>query len=304
MTSPPPAITTRLDLWLKALIRARSAIIASDLRRGADRVGEGSPGAPGLRSLLATSDSNALPSRPVDRCGFVVTPAHAAFLSRLVRADRVERVLEFGAGYSTWVIACALGELGGGTLTTVENSPEWCESMLARAREVPGVAVRQVPGAMRLRWTAAGLVRTFPRLGPALGERGPFDLVFVDGPFWREGREGALHAALPHLRPGARIVLDDAGRPNERWVLERWLAACPGLRVELFDPDSAGKGIAVLRLEGSGEVGGTPGAVADSLLLAAVLAAARLLVRGPRWPSRIEPLAEPRDRELEPVCGS
>ena len=295
MTILPPAIMTRLDLWLKALIRARSATIAFGPHRRADRVAEGSPGVQGLRDLLAASDStvcDALPPRPVDRSGFVITSSHAAFLSRLVRAPCVERVLEFGAGYSTWVIACALGGRRGGSLTTVENSPEWCEAVLARAREVPSVDVRQVPGTMRLRLTPAGLVRAFPRLGPALGERGPFDLVFVDGPFWREGREGALHAALPHLRPGALIVLDDAGRPNERWVLERWLAACPGLRVELYDPDSAGKGIAVLRLEGSGEVAGTPGVVADSILLAAVLAVARALVRGRRWP-RTEPLSTP-----------
>ena len=67
-----------------------------------------------------------------------------------------------------------------------------------------------------------------------LGE--PIDLLLVDGPPSGEpGRERSRYPALPaleaRLAPGAAVVLDDAGRPGERWVLERWEAAY-GIRFE------------------------------------------------------------------------
>ena len=51
------------------------------------------------------------------------------------------------------------------------------------------------------------------------------DLVFVDGP---PGTTGPLarYPALPVLRdrcaPGARFILDDAARPDERTIINRW----------------------------------------------------------------------------------
>jgi hypothetical protein len=125
--------------------------------------------------------------------------------------------------------------------------------------------------------TPAGLVRVYAGLDSALRDRGPYDLVVIDAPRWRDGREGALHAALPHLRPDARIVLDDAGRAAEKWVLRRWLAACPSLRLELYEPHGPHHGVAVLRLAGRAQLARSTRLVLDSLLLAALLAAARLL---------------------------
>jgi hypothetical protein len=52
------------------------------------------------------------------------------------------------------------------------------------------------------------------------------DIVFVDGP---PGTTGPLarYPALPLLRdrcaPGARFILDDAARPDERAIVQRWV---------------------------------------------------------------------------------
>jgi predicted O-methyltransferase YrrM len=223
-----------------------------------------------------------LPAPPVDT-HFMMTQPNAAFLAGIVQAGGVERVLEFGSGYSTLVLASALAQRGGGSVTTVEQSPEWSRATLARAADVPGADVQQLPGALRMAATPAGFVRVYGGLDPALRDRGPYDLVVVDAPHWREGREGALHAALPHLRPDARIVLDDAGRTIEQWVLRRWLAACPNLRLELYEHHVPHHSIAVLRFAGPAKLVGSTRLVLDSLLLAALLAVARLLRPTP-WP--------------------
>ena len=53
------------------------------------------------------------------------------------------------------------------------------------------------------------------------------DLLLVDGPpGYGEGMERSRYPALPalepRLAPGAMVVLDDASRPGEREIIERW----------------------------------------------------------------------------------
>ncbi len=50
------------------------------------------------------------------------------------------------------------------------------------------------------------------------------DLVICDGPPWhtRGGRFGLMPAMGARLRPGCRILLDDAYRPAERNIIRRW----------------------------------------------------------------------------------
>lgn len=273
-------VRQQLDRWHGRLMHALTARTAARLRRQS-AAAAGDPATARLRRLLeAASAGDGLPDPPTDHSGFVMARSHAAFLAGLVRDGGVERVLEFGTGYSTLVLASALAERGGGAVTTVEQSPAWCEATLARAQTVPDADVRQVTGAVRMAATRAGWVRVYAELDRAVRDRGPYDLVVVDAPYWRHGREGALQAALPHMRPGARLVFDDAGRPADRWALKRLLAACPGLQLELYDEHTVPGGVAVMRLAGSPDLAWSVRVMLDSVVLAGLLAVAR--VTGPR----------------------
>ena len=50
------------------------------------------------------------------------------------------------------------------------------------------------------------------------------DLLIIDGPPWalHPHVRGAAASLFPRIRPGGRILLDDAARPGERVVARRW----------------------------------------------------------------------------------
>jgi predicted O-methyltransferase YrrM len=281
MTSLPRFTIQWLDRCLVAVAQRRTARMRTDLERRALRSMEAGAESP-LRALLDDADAEPLPERPRDGGIFLLAPTQAALLARIVRAGDVERILEFGTGYSTVVLASALAEVGGGSVTTVEDAPAWCEGTFARAEGTPGVEVRQLSAVMRTVLTRSGWARVYVGLERELVSSGPYDLVLVDGPFWRRGREGTLSSFAPHLRPGARIVLDDVARPFDRWVLSRWLAVFTGLELELYAPDAGHHGVAVLRTTGALKPRRSLRLLLDSLLLASLLAIARVAKPPPR----------------------
>jgi hypothetical protein len=154
-------------------------------------------------------------------------PALALLLDE-VAAGR-ERIVECGSGRSTVAIARLLRELDRGTVHALEHDRDWAGLTRARidAEELGRWAtVIEAPlepdplGAPGCEWYAHGALGGLPEHG--------VDLLLVDGPPASpgSGRERARYPALARLgdrlAPGATVVLDDAARPGERWVLERW----------------------------------------------------------------------------------
>ena len=178
-----------------------------------------------------------------------ITPDMGRLLARLVMHGGRRRVLEFGAGSSSLVLARALALAGGGRLTSLEQHPEWCAEQWRSVLAHDAVDAELEPVHPRLTVGRAGLAHVFTDARAAVSRRGPYDLVFVDAPQWYYGRDGALPLVLRHLAPGAWIVMDDAERSNERWTVSRWLDACPTLRLVVFDPDFGERGVAILRSE-------------------------------------------------------
>jgi predicted O-methyltransferase YrrM len=153
--------------------------------------------------------------------------ALAAVCDEIVRSDRRE-VAELGAGVSTVVLARLLAPRGG-SLTTVEHDPEWTQvvrSLLRADRITDGVRVIEAPlephsfALGEAPWYAASALESLPE---------GIDLLLVDGPpAGVEGLGRSRYPALPALAAklalGAVVMLDDADRPGEREVLERWQA--------------------------------------------------------------------------------
>lgn len=157
-----------------------------------------------------------------------LTPAALELVLSAIEPER-EWIVECGSGLSTVAMARVLAGRGRGRVHALEHDPVWAKET-RRQLAAEGVAERAlvIDAPLRPHPLAEPGCLWYDRAAlPALPER--IDLLLVDGPpagdlAPERGRYPALPALADRLAPGAIVILDDAGRPGERWVLERWRA--------------------------------------------------------------------------------
>lgn len=199
---------------------------------------------------------------------WAISPDTARLLAGLVLMRRPKHVLEFGAGASSLMLAHALTHVGGGCLTAVEQSPQWCAQQWREVERLSAVDTAMIVGRPRLVIDRRGAYQGFPDAASSLADRGPFDLVLIDAPQHYYGRDGSLHIALQHLSPGALIVLDDATRAGERATIRRWQDLYPGLSLVFMSPEHGRNGLAVFEFSGDPAVRPHPAIVLSSAIAA------------------------------------
>ena len=112
-----------------------------------------------------------------------VSEAMAQYLFRLILALRPRSVLEFGAGWSSIVIARALSRVNqGGRLTSLDNTDRFCGTPWKEVRTVPNVDPVLSISDLRLRVGLEGLSYTYAAIAQVAARRGPFDFLFIDAP--------------------------------------------------------------------------------------------------------------------------
>ena len=128
-------------------------------------------------------------------------------------------ILECGSGLSTLLLG-AIAERTGQCVWSLEHEPAWLDKVersLARY-EINSVTLCLSP-----------LIDYGPYAWyePPLSKMPvDFALIVCDGPpgSTRGGRYGALPVMKSRCRPGCTVLLDDASRPSEQVVLQRWAA--------------------------------------------------------------------------------
>ena len=156
--------------------------------------------------------------------------ALAAVVNEVIFAERRELV-ELGSGVSTVVLARLVRERGG-RVTSLEHDPNWARIVRSQLEhELLTDVATLVEAPLEPHPLALGGA---PWYSGAAVERIPhgIDLLLVDGPpGYGEGMEQSRHPALPalaeHLAPGSVVVLDDATRPAETEIVERWQSELP-----------------------------------------------------------------------------
>ncbi|MFE3457600.1 class I SAM-dependent methyltransferase [Nocardiopsis aegyptia] len=172
--------------------------------------------------------------------GWAASPDVLRVLVHHIDHLRPDLVVEFGSGASSVWIGYALRRAGGGRLVAVEHDARYAElsrTLVASHGLDDIVEVRTAPltgiepatvtvGDEEVvtadRWYDADVLADLDGIG----------LVFVDGPPKATGRHArypALPALMPHCTEDVVFVLDDADRPDERAVGDRWLAEHPEL---------------------------------------------------------------------------
>jgi predicted O-methyltransferase YrrM len=155
---------------------------------------------------------------------WALRPEALALVRELIGAGRTS-VLECGSGLSTVTIARSLRTADRGHVHALEHAPEFAATTRAALAEerLDGFATL-IDAPLIDGWYDRPALARLPDSG--------VELLLVDGPPAGEpALERSRYPALPELAgrlaPGAAIVLDDAEREGERWVLERWLAEFP-----------------------------------------------------------------------------
>ena len=147
--------------------------------------------------------------------------ADTYFLWRIVGAIeklRPREVVELGCGASTLVIAKALQLNGEGRLTSLDQHAGFVE---ATAKWLAGhdldASLRHAPIAEDpSHWSHCWYDL------PSLPQQ--IDLLVIDGPPWTLNPfvRGRAEVLFDRISPGGMILLDDAARPGERVVAQRW----------------------------------------------------------------------------------
>ncbi|MEO3809346.1 class I SAM-dependent methyltransferase [Sphaerisporangium sp. B11E5] len=193
-----------------------------------------------LRSLLQ-------PHAPLPPLrGWAASPDVLRLLVERIAATHPKTILECGSGSSTIWLAYAAQRFAGAHVVALEHDERFAQATrdLILAHGLQDVAeVRLAPltswthEGESIPWYDVRAVQDLPEIG----------LVFVDGPpgaTAAAARYPAVPVLLPHCSADAWIVLDDADRPAEKEIVERWLAEYPELTAVSH---RAEKGAVVLR---------------------------------------------------------
>ncbi|MCY9782605.1 class I SAM-dependent methyltransferase [Nocardiopsis sp. EMB25] len=173
--------------------------------------------------------------------GWAASPDVLRVLVRQINRLRPDLVVEFGSGASSVWLGYALRRAGGGRLVAIEHDARYAElsrELVAAHGLDDLIEIRHAPlTEVETQEVVVGgeTVRTADRWYDAsvLADLEGIGLVFVDGPPQATGRHArypAVPTVLPRCTEDAVIVLDDADRPDERAIGDRWLAEHPRLQ--------------------------------------------------------------------------
>lgn len=171
------------------------------------------------------------------------------FIGRLCEELKPKRILEFGSGLSTLILA---HEVSKGNIEKI-YSVDHLKDFSGHPREIikekkAAVEFRHFP--IRLKSYEGKLFQFYSVPEDFLESIAPLDLVIIDGPpYYYNSREAALYAVYHYMSPKGMVLLDDANRHNrETLYLERWKTHFGGnIDVRIFR-DEFKKGLASITM--------------------------------------------------------
>ena len=180
-----------------------------------------------VREIEALIDLRALvPARTTmpSTQGWAASPLTVSALVREVLDTKPRLVVEAGSGGSSVWVGYCLERNGAGRCLSLDHDAEYAAKTRADIERHGLTDYVEVVHCPLVSVDVAGETFQWYDLSKVEGLEG-IDLVFVDGP---PGTTGPLarYPALPLLRdrcaPGARFILDDAARPDEKAIINRW----------------------------------------------------------------------------------
>lgn len=222
--------------WWKNGIVQRINEIQGGTQRGLQRLSQQVTESQGLIQLVPYEKPYPLPFGG----GWALTADAAALLAREVALQRPRTVVELGSGVSTLLLARLFKEMGCGKVFSLDHDPGWA-NITRRHLAASGVAdYAEVLEAPLSRQCFGDTEYDWYTLPEAVRGLDHIDFLIVDGPPAALNPTGmprypALPAFIKQLSPQAIVYVDDAKRPQEQAMIERWLQEHPGFEGRLHD---------------------------------------------------------------------
>lgn len=153
------------------------------------------------------------------------TPSFLAFVANIIAKNKPETIVELGSGLSTVVVAACLKANGQGRLISFDHKEYYAAKTDEHLRRNHLEDWAKVCIAPLCEHSIQGESRMWYDYQSHLSDVQRIDLLIVDGPpgkTCRLARYPALPLLWDRLGEGAKIVLDDAKRSDERMIVDRW----------------------------------------------------------------------------------
>lgn len=200
-----------------------------------------------IQVLQALQQELDLPRSLPPTGGKAGSPDFLKNLADHVLAARPSVVVECGSGISTVVVARCLQLNGTGRIFSMEHMAQFLEQTRAELKRQGLSDWASVLDAPLSKYMFSGQAFRW-YCTDHLPDK-PIDLLIVDGPPARTGSSPRYPAGpmlFPRLSPRGAIFIDDAARPEELAVIERWQTQFTDLNFDM-NVDDFQKGICVAR---------------------------------------------------------
>ncbi len=160
--------------------------------------------------------------------GWAASPDFLLEAARHALSSKPNVILECSSGTSTMVLARCMQLNGAGHVYSLEHDPHYAAQtrvLLARHDLSAWATVLNAPLTQRRIGDDNWLWYDTEALPPLA-----FDMLSVDGPPQATGKLARYPAGpllFPRLSPDAAVFMDDADRPDERAILDRWKKEFP-----------------------------------------------------------------------------
>lgn len=167
---------------------------------------------------------------------WAIQPDFAKHLISEILISKPDLILETGSGVSTLIAAYALRKNGKGKIISLEHDGAY-RLKSQRELELHGLSdIAQIIEAPLQEYSLEGKTWRWYSLDKIGNPR--FDLMIVDGPPQATGplaRFPALPLCDKYFAKKVTLMIDDAGRPDEKEILKRWAAQFPDFKAETAD---------------------------------------------------------------------
>lgn len=210
-----------------------------------------------LEALLNLQAEMDLPGSLPPTRGWAASPDFLVAIAAAARELRPQFVVECSSGASTIVLARCLQRNGSGHVYSLEHDPVFAAKTradLTRLGLLEWATVIDAPLSERLISDKKWLWYATDGLPAEL----VIDLLIIDGPPMDTqalARYPAGPLLFPHLSVGARVFLDDADRPDERTIVQRWVAEFAGVKETRIEAE---KGCVVIEIQGQAQLSPWP----------------------------------------------